>query len=90
MGKHHAPTDCNRLPLVVGDDVVIVTTPEQLLEGLPDEDQTAILAQVGQTLKVSGFDEYGYAEIEFVDAKGIAHTIWIEPRCLLKQGPRPQ
>jgi hypothetical protein len=85
MVKRYEPLDCNGKPIFAGDSVVLVRASEKLIAGLPDEDQKAIQAQVGNVLKVNEFDEYGHAEIEFVDTEGMMHTIWIEPSCLRKQ-----
>jgi hypothetical protein len=47
------------------------------LQGLPDEDQAAIRAIVGQPVMLGGYS-YGQAELEFTDSAGDAHTIWVE------------
>lgn len=80
-----APLDRNDNPIVAGDSVKIIEIPARLPQGLPEEDQIAIHAQLGKTLIVQGFNQSGYAELEFADIAGHIHTIWIESRCLEKQ-----
>jgi hypothetical protein len=81
---HQASIDCHGSPLVVGDSVKVVEIPAALPQGLPDEDQIAIRAQIGKTLIIQEFNEGGDAELEFADSDGTIHTIWIELRCLEK------
>ena len=70
--------------IVAGDEVVLSEAPFALLKGLPEKDQAAIKAQVGKRLKVNEFDNYGNAELEFIDEAGGIHFIWVEPRYLVK------
>lgn len=60
----------------------IVDIPEEIPEGLPEEDQIAIRAQVGKIMVIQDFNNDGAAELEFVDDAGHIHTIWIDPDCL--------
>ncbi len=60
-----------------GDRVILMAAPPALLRGLPKEDQKAIRSIVGQPVTLAGFS-YGQAELEFKDAKGDDHTIWVE------------
>ena len=83
---YQAPLDRNHKPIVAGDNVKVVEIPARLPVGLPREDQIAIHAQHGKTLTIQGFDQNGYAELEFVDSAGHVHTILIEPYCLEKIG----
>ncbi len=61
-----------------GDRVILTAAPASLLRGLPKEDQAAIRSIVGQPVVLAGFS-YGQAELEFMDAQGDDHTIWVEP-----------
>ena len=70
--------------LQVGDSVLVCEIPMTLLDGLPSEDQLAITAQKGKTLTLAGFDEHGFAELDFLDADHNPHTIWIAPTALEK------
>lgn len=60
-----------------GDRVILTVAPASLLRGLPKEDQKAIRSMVGQPVTLAGFS-YGQAELEFTDAQGDDHTIWVE------------
>ncbi len=55
--------------------------PAELLEGLTTKDQEAIQAIVGQSVKLVGVG-HGKAQLEFVDAEGDNHSIWVEPSYL--------
>jgi hypothetical protein len=64
-----------------GQKVILKSAPPELLRGLPSEDQEAILAIVGQPVAFAGYS-YGQAEIEFTDATGAGHSVWVEPSLL--------
>lgn len=59
--------------------MILQSVPDDLLVGLPEEDQAAIRAAVGRSVTVVGYDEAGRPEIEFADETGAVHTIWLEP-----------
>jgi hypothetical protein len=59
--------------------VILTSVPSSLLRGLPKEDQSAIRAIVGKPVTLAGFS-YGQAELEFADAQGDDHTIWVEKK----------
>jgi hypothetical protein len=70
-----------------GETVVLKTAPPDLLEGLPQEDQNAIVAIVGKSVLLVGYDEDGRAELEFEDPfdgqsdrYSHTHTVWVAPR----------
>ena len=74
-----------------GERVVLVAIPPGLLDGLPDEDQRAIVAIVGKPIQFVGYDDIGRAELEFDDpfdprteryshTHTDTHTIWVEPK----------
>lgn len=58
--------------------VVLSRVPDGLLDGLPDEDQTAIKAAIGHPMIIVGHDERGWMELEFRH-NGDIHTIWVDP-----------
>jgi hypothetical protein len=60
-----------------GDRVILAKAPASLLRGLPKEDRQAIKSIVGQPVTLAGFS-YGQAELEFTDAGGDEHTVWVE------------
>jgi hypothetical protein len=65
-----------------GDFVVLTTAPVELLKGLPLPDQDEIRAIVGKRLKVVGYDEFGYVELEFPDSTKHGRWIWVLPKYL--------
>lgn len=65
-----------------GQHVLLVEAPDSLLNGLPIEDQQAVLAMVGKTALLVGFDAYGNVELEFSDAQDVLHTIWVAGTCI--------
>lgn len=81
MGDHDRKDSRGRL-LVVGVIVRVDKIPDDLLRGLPDEDQKAITECVGSMLPIAGFNDENEAELEFVDGYATVHTIWIDTNCL--------
>lgn len=65
-----------------GDFVVLARLPEGLLDGLPQEDQEAISEVIGKPMKLNEYDEDGLAELEFTDAKGVIHFIYVDPNAI--------
>jgi hypothetical protein len=71
---------------LVGENVVLVSLPPGLIDGLPDEDQRAIRAIVGKPVLLVGYDERGYAQLHFADPFDLqtntyshTHSIWVAP-----------
>jgi hypothetical protein len=60
-----------------GSLVILQSASSSLLRGLPEEDQAAIQAIVGQPVTLAGYS-WGQAELEFTDSQGDGHTIWVE------------
>jgi hypothetical protein len=60
-----------------GSRVILTGAPPVLLEGLPEEDRSAIRAAIGRPITFVGFS-YGQAEVEFIDSQGDEHTIWVD------------
>ena len=50
-----------------------------LLDGLPEEDQHAITAVLGESLILNEYDDIGRAELEFTDSEGHIHFIYVDP-----------
>ena len=67
-----------------GHTVVFSEVPPALIDGLPEEDQQAILDAVGKPVLFNEIDEYGRAELEFMDRKGIIHFIWLDPNAIMR------
>ena len=63
-----------------GTMVVLKVLPTGFLNDLPRSDQEAILAIVGKPLPlVACDDDSGRAELQFIDACGVSHSIWVHP-----------
>lgn len=60
-----------------GRMVVLNTLPPGLLFGLPEQDRIAIQSIIGQPVTLAGYS-FGQAELEFVDAVGDGHSIWVD------------
>jgi hypothetical protein len=71
VNKRHRPEP--------GTTVVLVSVPPGLLNGLPQRDQRAISAIVGQPVRLVDYDDVGRAELEFTDRKGVIHYIYVQP-----------
>jgi len=70
-----------------GTTVVLVRVPPGLLDGLPQRDQRAISAIVGQPVLLVDYDDVGRAELEFTDRKGRIHFIYVKPE-FISPAPR--
>lgn len=64
------------------ENVVILKGVPDWIEILPDEDQDAIRAAVGQTMLLVDYNELGEAECEFRDKHNNIHTIWVKPELI--------
>jgi hypothetical protein len=67
-----------------GDTVVLMAVPLGMLDDLPSEDQQAIKEIVGKPILLTQFDEDGRAELEFRDANGNFHTLYVSPEFIIK------
>jgi hypothetical protein len=61
-----------------GEMATIRTAPPGLLQGLPLEDQEAILEAVGEPMHLLDIDSDGRAELEFTDKHGVIHFIYVD------------
>jgi hypothetical protein len=69
-----------------GERVVLTSIPPGLLQGVPEEDQNAIVAIVGKPVLLVGYDKDGRAELHFDDPfdgrdgdYSHTHSIWVAP-----------
>lgn len=53
--------------------------PNGLLDDLPTADQKAISAIIGKIVRLIGYDDDGRAELEFTDADGVIHFLFVRP-----------
>ena len=79
MAQKRAANSRKYLPRV-GGKVVLEKLPPGLIDGLPEEDQKAISAIVGVPIRLSGYDDDGRLELEFVEANGTIHSIYVDRR----------
>jgi hypothetical protein len=63
-----------------GESVVLLEIPPGLVDGLPSEDQEAIVEAVGKPVRLNDYDEIGRAELEFTDRNGVFHRISVRPQ----------
>jgi hypothetical protein len=63
-----------------GDKVILKGVPPNWLDDLPKSDQGAITRVIGTAILLLDYDEDGRAELEFTDAKGIIHAIFVDPK----------
>ena len=52
--------------------------PPGLIDGLPEEDQKAILAIVGIPIRFTGIEKGGRVRLEFVEQNGTMHAIFVD------------
>ena len=76
------------MPFRNGQSVTITRAPPELLLGLPQSDQEAITACIGKPGVFVGIDEYGYAELEFIEDPNDYRTIFVSPTVVEPFGPR--
>jgi hypothetical protein len=62
-----------------GSVAVLTALPPGLLDGLPQEDQTAISEIIGKPVFLVSYDDDGRAELQFTDRKGTIHFIYVAP-----------
>lgn len=62
-----------------GDSVILMEIPPGLLNGLPQQDQKAILAVLRKPVQLNEYTEFGEAELEFKDRHGETHFIYVRP-----------
>ena len=63
-----------------GHKAIVTSLPQGFLDDLPKKDQAAVTAIVGKPIRFLGFDEAGRAELEFREADGTLHFIYLAPK----------
>jgi hypothetical protein len=69
----------NRKQPLSGSKVVLTELPPGLVDGSILVDQRAVRAIVGQPVVLSGYDDFGSAELQFTDSRGHIHFIYVNP-----------
>jgi len=62
-----------------GDAVVLWELPRGLVGGLRVEDQRAITEIIGKPVRLNEYDSEGRAELQFTDAAGVIHFVYVSP-----------
>jgi hypothetical protein len=65
-----------------GERVVLTELPAGLVDGLPEEEQRAITAIIGEPVLLEGFDDDGRAELQFADSEGTIHFIYVDRKLI--------
>jgi hypothetical protein len=63
-------------------DMVFFELPQGFLDDLPEGDQDAIREVIGRRILLRGYDEYGRAELEFVDRDETLPFIYVERKSI--------
>jgi len=62
---------------VPGDSVVLTEIPLGLLDGLPEDDQQAIVEAADHPMLLCEYSDGETAELRFADARGYIHFIYV-------------
>ena len=60
-----------------GQSVVLTEVPPGLLDGLPAEDQQAIVEMVGKPVLLNEYTDQDTAELQFTDGNGVIHFVYV-------------
>jgi hypothetical protein len=71
-------------PIRRGDTVKLVDIPLELFLGLSESEQKTLRAEIGKMHLIQSANQLGKLELEFFDARGISHTIFIRPACVTR------
>jgi hypothetical protein len=69
----------------VGEKVLLKGLPKGFLANLPASDKRAISTMIGRRVLLVAYDADDRAELEFVDAKGVIHYIYVDPRFISEE-----
>lgn len=71
-------------PIRKGDTAKLVDIPLELFLGLTEPEQKTLRDEIGKTHLIQSAKQHGKLELEFFDARGISHTIFIRPTCVTR------
>jgi hypothetical protein len=77
-------TDRHGMVIRKGDTVKLLDIPLGLLLGRTESEQNALREAIGNRHLVQSYNQHGKIELEFYDARGIPHTIFINPACVTR------
>ena len=63
-----------------GQEVVLKELPSGFLDDLPAADKRAICSMIGGPILLKGYDGSQRAELEFTEAEGVHHFIYVHPK----------
>ena len=67
-----------------GDTVKLLTLPLEMFLGLPESEQKILRAEIGKKHLIQGSGGQGKIKLEFYDAHGSLHAIFINPSCVTR------
>lgn len=67
-----------------GDTVKLIDIPLELLLGLTELEQKTLRGEIGKMHLIQSANQHGKLKLEFFDARGIPHTIFIRPSCVTR------
>lgn len=67
-----------------GDTVKLVDIPLELFLGLAEPEQKTLRAEIGKMHLIQSANQHGKLKLEFFDARGIPHIIFIRPACVTR------
>jgi hypothetical protein len=68
----------------VGEKVVLKGVPVGFVDDLPRSDQLAIKAAIGTMVLLLDYDDDGRAEVEFTEADGTIHSLFLDPKYITR------
>jgi hypothetical protein len=84
MRTHKIFYDRHGSPIRKGDTIKLVDIPLELFLGLSESEQKTLRAEIGKMHLIQSANQLGKLELEFFDARGISHTIFIRPACVTR------
>jgi len=84
MGKYKMFYDRLGNPIRRGDTVKLVDIPLELFLELSESEQKRLRAEIGKIHLIQRANQYEKLELEFFDARGASHTIFVRPACVTR------
>lgn len=84
MRKHKIFYDRLGNLIRIGDTVKLADIPLELFLGLSESEQKRLRAEIGKLHLIQSANQHGKLKLEFFDARGASHTIFIRPTCVTR------
>ena len=84
MKTHKIFYDRHGAPMRKGDAIKLVDIPLELFLGLSESEQKTLRAEIGKLHLIQSVNQHGKLKLEFFDARGSSHTIFIRPACVTR------